>query len=182
MNRRMVKPLLTLAAEAESEGGNTPSGETPAADEFKAITSQDDLNRVIADRISRERAKFADYEDVKTKAARLDEIEAANQTEAEKAAARVADLEKQLGEMQAATTRLRIANEHGITDAEDIALFLTGTDEETLTKQAKRLADRTADRKQHSNRAPNEGATPKNGGNDEQRAFARELFGRAIAD
>lgn len=160
------------------EGGNT-SGETPAADEFTPITSQDDLNAVIKDRVARERAKFNDYTALKEKAARLDEIEAANQTEAEKAAARVADLEAQLATMQAASTRLRIANEHGITDAEDIDLFLTGTDEETLTKQAKRLADRTADRKKQGNHAPREGNHPQPPAGDELRSFTRQLFDSA---
>jgi hypothetical protein len=139
------------------EGGNTDSGDTPAADEFKPITSQDDLNKVISDRIKRVEAKFGDYKDVKAKAARLDEIEAANQTEAEKAAKRVAELEAELNNTRRDSLRLKIASANGITDADDIDLFLTGTDEETLTKQAKRLAERTADRKKQGNRVPNEG-------------------------
>ena len=57
------------------EGGN-PSGETPAAEEFKPITSQDDLNRIIGERVKR--VKLVDYDDLKKKAAKLDEIEAAN--------------------------------------------------------------------------------------------------------
>lgn len=73
-------------SQATPEGGeNTPSGETPAADEFKAITSQDELNAAIKDRLDRERAKFKDYGDLKAKAAKLDEIEAANASELEKA-------------------------------------------------------------------------------------------------
>ena len=78
--------------------------------------------------------------------------------------------------MRSETTRLRIASEHGITDADDIALFLTDTDEETLTKQAKRLADRDANRKKSGNHVSNEGANPTSAVSDE-RAFAQELFG-----
>ena len=162
-------------SEATPEGGNT-SGETPAAEEFKAITSQDELNAVIKDRIDRERAKFSDYKDVKAKAARLDEIEQANQTEAEKAAKRVAELEAELNNTRRDSLRLKIASAHGITDADDIDLFLTGSDEETLTKQAKRLVDREADRKKHGNRVPREGTTPTSVESDE-RATARALFG-----
>lgn len=142
------------------EGGAAPSGETPAAEEFKPITSQDDLNKVVADRVARERAKYADYKDVKAKATRLDQIEQANQTEAEKTAKRIADLESELNNTRRDSMRLGIASANGITDADDIELFLTGTDEETLTKQAKRLAERTADRKKQGNRVPNEGTTP----------------------
>ncbi|WP_235738990.1 DUF4355 domain-containing protein [Nocardioides alcanivorans] len=159
------------------EGGNTPSGETPAADEFKVITSQDELNRIIGERVKR--AKPADYDDLKAKAAKLDEIEQANQTEAEKAAKRLADLEAELTNTRRESTRLKIAADHGITDADDIELFLTGTDEETLTKQAKRLADRDADRKKNGNHVPREGQTPVlTAGDEDRRAFVRNLTGR----
>lgn len=162
-------------SEAAPEGGNT-GGETPATDEFKAITSQDDLNKVIDDRLKRERAKYADYKDLQAKATKLDEIEQANQTEAEKAAKRVADLEAELSTTRRDSLRLKIASANGITDADDIELFLTGTDEETLTKQAKRLADREADRKKNGNRAPREGqtSTPREG---EALETVRSLFG-----
>lgn len=155
------------------EGGNT-SGETPAADEFTPITSQEDLNRIIGDRIKRVEAKFSDYKDVAAKAAEYDKLQAANQTEAEKAAARIAELEAELTGVRSESARLRIATEHGITDADDIALFLTGTDEETLTKQAKRLADRDAERKRKGNRVPNEGKTP-SAKTDPASAFATAL-------
>jgi hypothetical protein len=162
-------------SEAAPEGGND-SGETPTADEFKAITSQDDLNKVINERLTRERAKFADYKDLKTKAAKLDEYEQANQSEAEKTAKRIADLEAELTNTRRATSRLKIASEHGITDADDIDLFLTGTDDETLTKQAKRLAERTADRKKNGNHVPREGASPNSTGG-EGLETVRALFG-----
>jgi DNA-binding helix-hairpin-helix protein with protein kinase domain len=158
------------------EGGNE-SGTTPTAEEFTAITSQDELNRIVGERVKR--ARPADYDDLKTKAARLDEIEAANQTEAEKAAARVAELESELSTTRRESQRIKIAAEHGITDADDIDLFLTGNDEETLTKQAKRLADRTAAQQKNGNRAPNEGGTPANNtGDEDRRAFVRGLTGR----
>lgn len=166
-------------SEAAPEGGNT-SGETPAAEtEFKPITSQDELNEALKDRLARERAKFKDYGDLKAKAAKLDELEAANQTEAERAAAKVAELEQRLASVQAESTRLRVASTHGITDADDIRLFLTGTDEETLTEQAKRLADRTADRKKNGNRVSSEGTSTKQAQtvDDDEREFARNLFG-----
>src|SRR5690242_15402557 len=93
VNSRSMEERMS---EASLEGGNT-SGETPAADEFKAITSQDDLNKIIDARLKREREKFSDYKDLKAKAAKLDEFEQANQTEAEKAAKRIAELEAELG-------------------------------------------------------------------------------------
>ena len=162
-------------SESTPEGGTT-SGETPAANEFEPITSQEDLNKVISDRIQRERAKYADYKDVKAKAAKLDEIEDANRSEAEKQQARLTELETELNAVRSESMRLRIASEHGITDSDDIALFLTGADEETLTKQAKRLSDRDADRKKNGNHVPREGATNTKPGDDPMRDVVAQLF------
>ncbi len=162
-------------SEATPEGGSTP-GQEPGATEFKPITSQDDLNRIISERVKRTEAKYADHKDLKAKAARLDEIEQANQTEAQKAEKRIADLEAELSKLSRNSTRLKIASEHGITDADDIDLFLTGTDEETLTRQAKRLSERNADRKKNGNHVPREGGNPP-APNDPARETVRGLFG-----
>lgn len=164
-------------ANESNEGGNSTGESTPGTgDEFKPITSQDELNKVLDDRLRRERSKFSDYRDLKAKAAKLDEIEQANQTEAEKAQARIKQLEDELSSAQRDSLRRKVAVEHGISDQDDIDLFLTGADEETLTKQAKRLSDRTADRKRQGNHVPREGNTSASSPNDE-RAAVRGLFG-----
>jgi hypothetical protein len=155
--------------------GGTQGGATSPTNEFTAITTQADFDKAIGERVTRERAKFADYADLKIKAAELDSIKATNQTEAEKTAKRIDGLEHELKQTRLETLRLKIAGDHKITDAEDIALFLTGTDEEALTKQAKRLADRVADLKKNAPRVPKEGTTaePKDDG---MASFARNLF------
>lgn len=165
----------STSPEAGNEGGTT----APASDEFKPITSQDDLNRIIADRVNRERAKYADYKDVKAKASRFDELEAANKTEAQKLADAVSAAEKERDLARAEALRMRVATKHGITDAEDIDLFLTGTDEETLIRQAERLAARESDRKKQGNVARKEGANNNPAAGGDMREFARNLFGEA---
>jgi hypothetical protein len=127
------------------QGGNDTGGTTSdAGTGFKAITTQADLDKVVGDRVARERAKFADYSDLKAKAAKLDEIEQANRTEADKAADRLAKLEERATKAERDALRSRIQARHAISD-EDAELFLTGADEETLTKQAERLAARNED-------------------------------------
>jgi hypothetical protein len=59
-------------------------------------------------------------------------------SEAEKAAERLAKAEKDAAEARTEALRFRIATKHGISD-EDADTFLTGGDEETLTRQATRL-------------------------------------------
>ena len=98
----------------------------------------------------------------------------------EKFAARIAALESENARIQSEALRSRIQAKHGIAD-EDADLFLTGTDEETLTRQAQRLVDRDADRKKNNNVVPSEGAHAP-AGDSEDREFARNLFARANAD
>lgn len=159
------------AADQQQTGDEQPTGG------FQPITSQDDLNRIIGERVARAKAKFADYEDVKAKAARLDELEQASKSEADKVADRIAALERELETTRSGAMRARVQAKFGIAD-EDADLFLTATDEATLTKQAERLAERTADRKKTGSRDPFAGRTPSKPGDDPMRDFARQLIKR----
>src|SRR5699024_10216419 len=79
---------------------------------------------------------------LKEKARRLDEIEEAQKSDAERAADELARVKAEAESATAELLRYRTAAAHGITDAEDIELFLTGKDEDTLERQAKALAAR----------------------------------------
>lgn len=72
----------------------------------------------------------------------LDDINAANLSDLEKAQKAAKDAEDAAKQATAEALRLRVAAKHGIND-EDADLFLTGTDVETLEKQAARLVERT---------------------------------------
>jgi hypothetical protein len=111
----------------------------------------------------------------KTAAERLAELEAANKSELERANDKATAAEKAADKATADALRLRVALKHGISD-EDADLFLTGTDEETLTKQAQRLTERVADRKKQGNHVPREGSAPRDPQTDEMREFTRHLF------
>lgn len=67
---------------------STPPLEQPTPNppaDFTPPTSQEELDRIIGSRLTREREKFADYGDLKAKAKRLEEIEAASASDLEKA-------------------------------------------------------------------------------------------------
>lgn len=161
----------TDAAASTEDGNKQTSGDTSAAgDEPKTVTL---TTKQLAERL--ERAKPADYDDIKAKAARLDEIEAANKSEIEKATEARTKAEQAAAQAQAEALRWKIAARHQIAD-DDAELFLTGTDEETLTKQAERLSQRTSDRKKSGLHVPREGATRSDPPKDEMREFTRQLF------
>lgn len=178
-------PQTAVGKTSEAQGGNN-SGETPAANEFKPINSQQDLDAAIKGRLERERAKFKDYNDLKAKADMLDQIEQANLSELDKAKGQITSAETERDKAVAEALRLRIAVTHGIS-LDDADLFLTGTDEETLTAQAKRLSDRAAEmanaeeeRKKKNPIVSKEGTSTNSGTTteDDDRDFARTFFNR----
>lgn len=145
----------------------TPTPETDDGTKDQSFT-QADVDRIVAERLKRERettkTKYADYEDLKAKA-----------EGAKTADDRIAELEKSIEKANREALKRRVQAAHGISD-EDADLFLTGADEDSLTAQAKRLADREAERKSKGNHVPREGETPKSKGNDDEREFVRKLF------
>jgi len=73
----------------------------------------------------------------------LDDIAAASLSDLEKAQKLAADAQAEAAKATAEATRLRIAAKHGISD-EDADLFLTGSDMETVERQAAALVARTS--------------------------------------
>lgn len=108
-------------------------------------------------------------------AKRLAEIEDAQKSETQKAGERIAALEAQVAASQRDALRFKVAARFGIAD-EDADLFLTGSDEDTITRQAERLAARSDTQKKNGNFVPREGATsPSVEGDD--REVVKALFG-----
>lgn len=70
--------------------------------------SQADVDRIVADRLKREKEKYADYEELKGKAEKLKDIEAAQMTEQEKAQAKIAELEARNAETEAKVRAMEI--------------------------------------------------------------------------
>lgn len=147
----------------------TPEGGDPKPEE--QTFTQADIDKIIDGVVARERKKTsAEIKELKAKAE-------AGATAEE----RIAALESEVQTSKREAMKRRVQAAHGIAD-EDADLFLTGTDEETLTAQAKRLADRESERKQRGNHVPREGNNPKSGKTDELGEFTKGLFSRAAAD
>lgn len=108
-------------------------------------------------------------------ATRLRELEDAQKSDAEKQADRVRQLEAERDNARRDVLRFKVASQYGIT-GEDADLFLTASDEETLTKQAERLAGRAEAQAKRGNHVPREGTTSSHVDTDEREAV-RTLFG-----
>jgi hypothetical protein len=113
-------------------------GSTASQEGFKPITTQGDLDKLVGERLGRERAKYPDYDKYKAAAEKLAQIEEASKTELERAIARAEKAEaKALGyENQAKLEahKQEVAKETGIPSA-----VLEGATKEAITAHAERL-------------------------------------------
>lgn len=83
-NGRAFYPLAGGAEDPDPDPDPEGGSKDPQS-KFQAITSQEELDRVLAGRLQRERSKFADYEDLKAAKADLDKIREEAKSEQEKA-------------------------------------------------------------------------------------------------
>lgn len=111
-------------------------------------------------------------------AKRLNELEDASKSEAEKAAERVTKAEAEVASIPAKVSEAlkgHLIELHGI-DTEDAELFLTATEPELLIKQVSRLVFQSDGKRRAKNHVPNEGKNPTNAPSGDS-AFARDLLG-----
>lgn len=115
----------------QTSDDNTPGTPPPAA------FTQDDVERVVRERLTRERDKYRDYADLKVKAARLQELEDAEKTAQQRAADEVAAARREVEQAKADATRFRAAAVHRIGEA-DMGLLGDGSEEQVMAR-AERL-------------------------------------------
>ena len=113
--------------------------------EFKPITTQEEFDAAIKERLSREKAKYSDYdqlkslvEDLKKENVDLESTIEANRQSKEDADKQLEDMQKQIAGYETASLRTRIALQHGL--PYDLADRLQGTDEDSFKADAERLA------------------------------------------
>ena len=123
---------------SEAENTATPADAPAQAAENEAPEAKvEEIDWKAKAREWEKRAK-----DNKSAADELAQIRQSQKSEAEQAADALTAAKAEAETARAELLRYQIAAKHGITDADDIALLLTGADEDTLTKQATRLAER----------------------------------------
>lgn len=170
---------MSTETTSTSTATGTPAVQVPAGaeqDQQGQTFTQADVDRIIRDRLAQQaKNKFGDYDELKTKAGESQTLEQ-----------RVAEMEARTQAAEAEALRARVAAEFGVStkkgpkgEPSDADLFLTGSDESTLTAQAQRLSAREEDRKKQGNYAPKEGQSPSSSdGNGDLRDFTKKLFNK----
>ena len=105
------------------------------ATETKTFT-QEEVNAIVGERLGREREKFSDYDSLREKAAKFDEMEEASKSALQKATEKAEKLEAELKGMKRSEElrqiRDKVASETGVP-----VNLLTGESEEACLEQAK---------------------------------------------
>ncbi|ACF34068.1 scaffolding protein [Mycobacterium phage Leozinho] len=123
-------------AENTVEDGATtqPGNGDEQQSSFKPITSQDEFDRIIQQRIARERSKFSDYDDLKSKAEELDKIREGEKTELQKLTEQLQSVSSRAEKAERDLLVTSVAAEKGVP-----ASSLTGSTKEELEASADQL-------------------------------------------
>lgn len=159
-----------MSDEQTSEATETDAADTTADAEPKPSETVDFWKQKSREQEKRAKANAA-------AASELEGIKEANKTAEQKSADALVAAQSDAADARTEALRFRIASRYKVSD-EDAELFLTGTDEETITRQAERLTGITEERRRQGNYVPTEGATTPPPSPDDLTAFADRLFER----
>ena len=120
-----------MAEETGIQGKQSAEGE-------QKTFSQEEVDSIVAERLKRDRQKYADYDELKQKASKFDEMQEANKTELQKATERAEKAEKEIADMKQANSireiRSKISKETGVPEN-----LLTGNTEDDCKTQAEAI-------------------------------------------
>lgn len=127
--------------QVDNQGNNQQQQQTPP--EQKTFT-QEELERILSERLKREREKYKDYDELKKAAEELKKLKEAQMSETEKLQAKLAEMERermelelQLQEARVENLKLKVLDEMGLPRAWANRIF--GTSEEEIRQDAEEL-------------------------------------------
>jgi hypothetical protein len=113
---------------------DSPEQETTAAPEPEKTFTASELDRIIERRLERERAKYADYDKLRSDAEDLIALREADQAEIQKAVERAEAAEQRIAKAEFNALRAKVAAEKGVPTS-----TLVGDTEEELIASAEEL-------------------------------------------
>lgn len=135
MNKDATANTITATPATSTSATTTASYTTPDTAQQEKTFTQAEVDKIVQERLQRDRKDRADYEELKEKAAKLDKIEEAAKSDLQKATERAEALQKELDQMKASAKvreiRDAVAAEVGIPGN-----LLTGDTEEACRQQA----------------------------------------------
>lgn len=159
--------------QTQEQQNDTVTAPVPKESEQRSRSySEEDVNRIVKDRLARERAKHADYDDVKRRAGEADTL----QSELEKSKAETEELrakvEQAEHEQKLTVIRSTVAAKYGITDP---TILMVGDDEGQIDAYAQKLMQvfRPYARLDQARSTEATAKTPRDGAKDFAEAMAK---------
>lgn len=125
---------VTPATTDQGNGATSPVKTPEAVTSFEAITSQADLDRIIQNRLARERSQYADYDALKEKADKFDQSENEKLDEVQRLTQRAEKAEKEQARLSLENLRRDVADTKGVP-----ASLITGSTKAQMEASADQL-------------------------------------------
>ena len=135
--------------------------------------TQEEMDSIIEGRLAREHEKYADYDSLKEKAGKYDEMQEQSKSELQKANEKNQALQKELDQLKKDGT-VRQVKEKVAKDTGVPAELLTGEDEETCKKQAEAILKFAKPKSYPGTKGNRRNITEY----DAMREFAHQIFGK----
>lgn len=149
------------------EASALPEETTPpeGGDTYTPPASQRDLDKIVGERLAREREKYADYDELKAKASKFDEVEAASKSELQKLQDAVTERDAKLATLprEVRSQAIRFAStatSMGFLDPEDALVFVPDDVDLGDSDAVKAALTELAERKPHLVRTPKKPPVP----------------------
>jgi len=128
----------------EATTAQAGTNETQGTESTEAKTfSQDDVNKIVQERVAKEKAKYEGFEEMKSKAAEYERLQEASKTDLQKAEEKASKLESELAKYkkaeEARKVRSTVSEKTGIPER-----LLSGETEEACEAQAKAIQEYVA--------------------------------------
>ena len=115
---------------------------TKDGDEYKPVEdnllTQADVDKVVETRLERQKKQYADYDDLKEKAGKVDSISSEWESKLKAAGDEKSAIEKERDAAKLDVVKIKAMHEFGVKD--DLSEFINGGDEKTIREQAEKLS------------------------------------------
>lgn len=115
---------------------------TKDGDEYKKVDenllTQADVDKVVESRLERQKKQYADYDELKEKAGKVDSIKSEYEGKLKEKDTEIETVKGDLGKSKLETTKVKVMHEFKLSD--DLSEFINGSDEKTIRSQAEKLS------------------------------------------
>lgn len=140
------------------------------------LLPQDEVDKVVEARLERQKKQFADYDDLKEKAGKVDSIKSEYDTKLKEKDTKLSEAEKLVNDAKLETVKVKTMHEFKLSD--DLTEFINGTDEDTIRKQAEKLSKGVPG----GSVVINKDGKPGDGKTSDTKKVAQGLFGKKSDD